>query len=211
MRLFRGRRRDPAFTSLAPEFIPYIGYDNPSLCPNDKEEEAEFDLPDYDLRRLITARDPLSCVCAFDVISRVVLPSMFGFRMCPQRPHCALSKNPCMDRFGSNATPMGGFAGRPDAMVGAKEAQKAEGCLHLHFFVFMQMASQFCTLHAIAEMLRKRALSVEALKTYVSHVRCAAYPDPAKFEAERSAVEEAWPAYAEDPSLSRLPIFFGKH
>jgi hypothetical protein len=32
-----------------------------------------------------------------------------------------------MDIFGSNATPMGGDAGRCDAIIGAVEAQKAEG------------------------------------------------------------------------------------
>ena len=37
-----------------------------------------------------------------------------------------------MDIFGSNATPMGGSAGRGDALIGAVEAQKAEGVLHLH-------------------------------------------------------------------------------
>jgi hypothetical protein len=37
-----------------------------------------------------------------------------------------------MDVFGSNATPMGGSAGRADALIGAVEAQKAEGVLHLH-------------------------------------------------------------------------------
>ena len=36
-------------------------------------------------------------------------------------------KDPCMDSFGSNATPMGGAAGRTDAMIGAMEEQKAEG------------------------------------------------------------------------------------
>ena len=44
-----------------------------------------------------------------------------------------------MDLFGSNATPKGGSAGRSDAAVGALEAQKAEGVLHLHLFIFPQM------------------------------------------------------------------------
>ena len=46
-----------------------------------------------------------------------------------------------MDSFGSNATPMGGSMGRADAMIGATEAQKAEGVLHLHFFVSPDGAS----------------------------------------------------------------------
>ena len=35
-----------------------------------------------------------------------------------------------MDAFGSNGTPMGGGAGRADALIGAVEAQKAEGGFH---------------------------------------------------------------------------------
>ena len=45
-----------------------------------------------------------------------------------------------MDRFVSNATPMGGSIGRGDGMVGAVEAQKAEGVLHIHFFLFKRSA-----------------------------------------------------------------------
>ena len=47
----------------------------------------------------------------------------------------AYFRAPCMDMFGSNATPMGGSMGRGDAMIGATEAKKAEGVLHLHFFI----------------------------------------------------------------------------
>ena len=62
--LYRGRRNDTAYHSPkhdAKEFAEYIGYAEPSLRPR---EDAEVDhcvaeLPEYDLRRLITARDPL--------------------------------------------------------------------------------------------------------------------------------------------------------
>ena len=83
-----------------------------------------------------------------------------------------------MDRFGSNATPMGGSAGRADAMVSAVEAQKAEGVLHIHLFIYFQCVCQFATMHELGEMLRDRLLSADAFKHYVSTVRCAAYPGP---------------------------------
>ena len=110
-----------------------------------------------------------------------------------------------MDVFGSNATPMGRSAGRGDGMIGAVEAQKTEGVLHLHMFIFIQMCNQFATLREIADKLRAGILSATAWKEYASHVRCAAYPDGEKAEAERKAVEKAWPAYATDQTLSRLP------
>ena len=51
-------------------------------------------------------------------------------------------------------------------------------------------------------------LSAAALKQYVNHVRCAAYPDVDAHRQPRAQVEKAWPAYADDISLSRLPQFF---
>ena len=120
---------------------PWIGSHRPSLRPQDiienAEEMAEVDLLDYDTRRLITSRDPLCCVHAFRVMTRVVLPSIYGLRMCPRCPHCAKGADACMDTFGSNATAMGGAAGRCDAMVAAVESQAADGVLHVHLFMFL--------------------------------------------------------------------------
>ena len=97
--LFRGRRNDPAFSSAAQEdndlvlsnrsMLPFAGYDSPSLIPPEDAKDYDFasvellipDLPGYDLRRLITARDPICCVHAFLVSCRVMFPSLFGFRM----------------------------------------------------------------------------------------------------------------------------------
>jgi len=53
-------------------------------------------------------------------------------------------------------------------------------------------------------LLRAKLITGQAWKEFVSHVRCAEYPDPAKFEAERATIEKAWPAFASDPSLYRL-------
>ena len=92
-------------------------------------EEATVDIPDYDLRKLLLAKDPLCAMDAFAVQVLVVLASLLGMRMCPDCPHCAECENPCMDIFGSTAEPMGGLIGRADALAGAVKAQKAEGVL----------------------------------------------------------------------------------
>ena len=94
-----------------------------------------------------------------------------------------------MDSYGSNATPMGGSAGRADAMVGAVESQSKEGVLHIHLFIFLQMATQFNTIHELGEMLRRKMLSVEALKMFISYVRCASYPDLELHQRHRGDVE----------------------
>ena len=109
-----------------------------------------------------------------------------------------MSEKPCMDMFGSNASPMGGSMGRADALIGATEAQKAEGVLHLHFFLFLQMAHQFCSLAEVAALFRTQLISIDALKRFHSYVRCAQYPDVEAFLEKRDEIEKVWPAYAQD-------------
>ena len=210
IRLSRYRRNDPGIVFSRPEFTPWIGKDSPSLQrerADGEHETVEIDLPEYDLRKLMTSKDPLACVHAYDVAVRLILPALYGLRMCPECPHCALSERPCMDSFGSNATPMGGSMGRADALIGATEAQKAEGVLHLHFFLFVQMAHQFCSLMEIAALFQTRLVSIDALKRYHDYVRCAKYPDVDAFNKQRDEIEQAWPAYAQDTTLARPPAY----
>ena len=77
----------------------------------------------------------------------------------------------------------------------------------MHLFLFLQMVHQFCTLVDLATKLREGFLSVEAMKQFVSTARCAAYPDVDQFERERDAIEQSWPAFASDASLSRAPAW----
>ena len=79
IRLSRYRRNDPGLRVGSPEFSPYAGYDAPSLYGPDNVETAELDLPEYDLRRLMTNRDPLCCLYAFLVNVKVILPTLYGF------------------------------------------------------------------------------------------------------------------------------------
>ena len=143
----------PGIGHATPEFTPWIGHNSPSLESRPESaasDSAVIDLPDYDLRKLMTTRDALCSVQAFRVMCKVVMPTLYGLRMCPECPRCALSDKPCMDVFGSNGTPMGGSAGRADALIGAVEAQKAEGVLHLHFFIYLQMAHQMKNLEDVS-------------------------------------------------------------
>jgi hypothetical protein len=89
LHLFRGRRNDPAYgedalfgqtiTGDAQAGISdCIGYAKPSLRPADS---VTIDLPEYDLRRLITSRYPQACVQAFRVACWIVFPALYGFRM----------------------------------------------------------------------------------------------------------------------------------
>ncbi len=133
LRLYRCRQTDLALTTMSKKHQECAAWNFPSLVPP-AEDEVVVDLPDYDTRKIISSRDPLCCIHAFQVMTRVVLPALFGLRMCPECPHCACAKKPCMDMFGSNGTPMGGTAGKAMAFVGAVENQKTEGVMHVHFF-----------------------------------------------------------------------------
>ena len=97
--------------------------------------------------------------------------------------------------------------GRADALIGNTEAQKAEGVLHLHFFIFLQMAHQFLNLSEIAALLQARLVSIDALKRFHSYVRCAQYPDVEAFLEKRAEIEKAWPAYASDTFLCGPPDY----
>ena len=64
VRLSRYRRNDPGITSSAQDFMPWIGFNAPSVTAGDMESVV-VELPEYDLRRLMTARVPLCCLNAF--------------------------------------------------------------------------------------------------------------------------------------------------
>ena len=90
IKLSRYRLQDP-FMSDAQEDAklhrPWAGRDRPSLEPK-ADEEFHIDIPGYDLRRVIIARDPLAVVNAFFVQIRTILATVLGMRMCPVCPHC---------------------------------------------------------------------------------------------------------------------------
>jgi len=150
LRLSRYRRSDPLVKAgVASGEAEWIGFDAPRLAP--ERGNVVIELPEYDLRRLMHARDPLCVVDAFKVYVRVALARLVGMRMCPDCPHCNKGADPCQNRFGSNALPQGGVFGRPDALFSGVEAQRSEGALHLHFKLFVQRAHQHKTLQEISD------------------------------------------------------------
>ena len=193
LRLTRYRRRDPAVDALRREIgvgdANIIGSESPSL----EQEVVDVDIPAYDIRKLLSAKDPLCVVDAFIVITRVLLPALLDVRMCPACPRCADTRfsawqgsaPPCTDMFGSNAEAMGGIVGGFDAFIGGVEAQKKEGVLHLHVPAFLQTAWQHMTLAEIAVMLREKMLLVQELEEFVNYTRRATCPDQRQFEQQR--------------------------
>ena len=160
VRLSRYRRIDPAILVAKPDFARWSSCNSPSVqsceTPAGEAEQEYFEVPSYDLRKLMIARDSVCSVDAFNVTVRIVMAQLCGIRMCPDCPHCGLSECPCMYIYGSNATPMGGSMGRADALIGAVESQKKEGVLHVHVFLYGQMAHQHKHLQEVAEPFSAR-------------------------------------------------------
>eukprot|EP00959_Pyramimonas_sp_CCMP1952_P150958 3159070-Pyramimonas_sp.AAC.1 len=190
----------------------WAGKNAPSLEPtsDDRFEQAEmqaddevqFEVPGYNLRRLYLAEDPLSAVNAFFVQIRTILATMLGVRMCPNCPHCSQTEWPCQDRLGSSAESMGGIAGRVDAVGGAVEAQKTSGGLHYHFFMFVQRLHQYATLKEIAEKIEEGLVQAEELKNFLGEICCESYTDVQQFNRDRASLEENFPTYAEKTECS---------
>ena len=113
IRLSRCRAKDPHImcTPAEDQQRHWIGSAKPSLEASDSDS-FQFEVPGYDLRKLIQARDPLAPAHAFAVQVRIIMATLFGIRMCPDCPHCSESSAPCMDAFGSNAETVGGIAGK---------------------------------------------------------------------------------------------------
>ena len=115
--------------------------------------EATVNFPQLRDRQAMHAQDPLSSVHHYLFCVRVLLPAAFGIRMCFTCPHCNAEDltavpqvfpsctRPCQDCFGSNAKPLGGYAGLAEAMGFATEFQ-GDGTPHGHGFVSLVNAYQ---------------------------------------------------------------------
>ena len=93
VRLSRYRAKDPYITgniSLSEE-SRWIGRNSPSL-ESKNDDMFEVEIPGYDLRKILLARDPVCAAQAFAVQVRGILATLRGQRMCPNCPHCAESE-----------------------------------------------------------------------------------------------------------------------
>ena len=166
------------------------------------------ELPDYEARRALLARDPLACAYGFQVLVGLALRHIFGLRFCPGCPHCVRSKQPCTDAFGSNATARGGVFGRIDAVFGSLECQKS-GSFHLHGQFFVQCLHQFTPLSELVRLGKKPLLELlRKYTTYATHARRMVYCDSETWREQRQAeVEDEWPEYKKSTLMLDRPNY----
>ena len=202
IKLSRYHGQDPfILCSATPAERERIGPDAPSLMPL-SDDVFEMNVPGYDLRKLIQARDPLACVNAFQVQVHVIFATLLGLRMCPICPHCCRTTNPCTDVWGCNGELLGAFAGRGDALAGAIECQKKAGALHLHFWYFGQRLHQYCTVEQIATKLEHGLVRADDLKAFLAELCTESYPDIDKHKVDVDVVEEDLPQLHERRGLA---------
>ena len=124
----------------------------------------EIPLPPILVRQAWNAQDPLASVYHYLMFMYVVLPALFGIRMCLRCPDCNADDgdlagrsahfrcNACSDYLGCNSKCLGGFAGLASGMASATEFQ-GEGTPHGHGFVSLANMYQHHTLEEIGQII----------------------------------------------------------
>ncbi|CAJ1389069.1 unnamed protein product, partial [Effrenium voratum] len=194
LRLARVREEDPALLRDGAKKFQARGLPalDEEFCRLSPEALAE-NLPNYEDRRALLARDPLACAEGFRTLVLLTLRHLLGVRFCPRCLNCATSGQPCSDAFGSNAVAGGGVLGRVDAVFGSIECQKS-GALHAHMQVFVQCRHQRGSLAGLLDLGKPELRTLlQRYASYTAHVRRSVYCDPDGWERDRAAAEEEWP------------------
>ena len=97
LRLSRLRRNDPYVQQAGAEKQLIASQSYPSLEASSQRDEAEVELPEYDLRRASTAQDPHAVVEGFKVNILLRLTTLLGVRACPRCPRCNDSRWGCQE------------------------------------------------------------------------------------------------------------------
>ena len=225
IRLSRTRRKDPVLLQDAAAALfggrkaPKLG--QPVYNMQDKDdfylalspEDLKNQVPDYDTRRALIAKDSLASVDGFRVMVLLAYEHLFGMRVCPNCPHCNHGEfaEPCQDCFGSNAKAEGGVFGRVDAGYTSIEAQKSTGALHAHSQLFVQCLHQHEPLAEVLKRLTEKPELVERYLQYKEHVCRQMFADRGQLQSweqgRRQEVESAWPEYRATTKLLETPAY----
>ncbi|CAJ1444255.1 unnamed protein product, partial [Effrenium voratum] len=208
LRLARVREEDPALLRDGAKKFQARGAPalDEEFCRLSPEALAE-NLPNYEDRRALLARDPLACAEGFRTLVLLTLRHLLGVRFCPRCPNCATSGQPCSDAFGSNAVAGGGVLGRVDAVFGSIECQKS-GALHAHMQVFVQRRHQRGSLAGLLDLGKPELRTLlQRYASYTAHVRRSVYCDPDGWERDRAAAEEEWPEYKDCALMLSRPAY----
>ena len=190
LRLSRYRARDP-YLQEATEDADTLREMGKRDSPPLETSTTELPIPDYEQRRIMTARDPLAVMEAYMVEVRVKLACALGLRMCPICPRCNETAHPCQDKFGSNMVPLGGILGGCVA-VGAATEHQGVGTPHIHANIHVACIYQYQTLLDIADKISQQAFNPDLVKGYQAWMHKEDPLVPAQHDAFAEQVEQQW-------------------
>ena len=166
--------------------------------------ELEFPVPDIFVRQGWNAQDPLSSCHHYLFFMHVVLPSIFGLRMCFRCPDCNVDRTcfrnetfhsiSCQDCLGSNMKSMGGYAGLATGMAFATEYQ-GESTPHGHGFVSLANMYQHHNLEEIGRIIEENHRGIEPevmldrIKNFVNQIQKEEHFDDDQHQRELEKLE----------------------
>ena len=225
IRLSRTRKKDPVLLHDAAAALfgdlkaPKLGQASYTLHDSDdvflalSPDALKAQVPGYDTRRALIAKDSLASVEGFRIMVLLAYKHLFGMRVCPNCPHCNHDEHsdPCQDCFGSNAKSEGGVFGRLDAGYTSFEAQKSTGALHAHSQLFVQCLHQHEPLSQVLARLTEKPELVERYMQYKAHVCRQMFSEDGSLksweEGRRKEVERDWPEYSAKTELLETPAY----
>ena len=173
-----GVARDPAAGDMAG---PWFARDAPQVW---ETAEADVELPGYDTRRELTARDPWAVVTASKPWCGSCSAPCSAC-LCFRCPNCT-----CRDQTGHGFHVTGGVLGLVKAMCGAIEYQ-ANSTPHFHGNIYLAYVWQQ-PLQKLAELLRAEVLHAPQVLEFQQWLHCEQHLQYEQHQATVQEVEQAW-------------------
>jgi len=212
IRLSRYRDCDPSLfydSDDRPGLRPWHEVQRPNIWGSNADNTVVIDVPEYDIRKKMTARDPWAVIQNFLHSLKGMLPRLLGMRMCPECPRCNAGDAPCQNKFGHNMMPMGGLLALAQGSGGCVEYQRNSNP-HFHGNVHIASAYQHKTLQEIAGMIEDALLSLESITAYQSWMCREEHFDQEAHYEHIDALEQHWKENnkaRENDGLCQLPTY----
>ena len=206
IRLTRYRECDPVlqtWSAADPDLRPWHKRQQPRLWASkaQKPGDASVELPEYDLRALLLARDPWAVVSAFKASIKYILA-----------PRCNCHEEACQNIFGNGFTAAGGVFGLVAGFGGSVEYQRNSNP-HFHGNMHIVSVYQHKTLFEIKDMLEKELLSADALLGFQAWAHREEHFAHAEHQEQVPAVEAGWQSNfrgVEHAGLCSFPEFISQ-
>ena len=147
--------------------------------------EATIDVPPYDTRRQLAARDPWAVVLSFQTVVRCIFAKLLGIRMCFRCPACN-----CRDARGHGCHVTGGVLGIVCGLCGAIEYQ-ANSTPHFHCNVYIASIWQQ-SLSELAAKLNDSTITFEDVQQFLTWAHPESHLDLASHTQQQDHLEADW-------------------